>query len=1235
MNSIRSSRKGTWNARCRQAMPWLGAMFALLVLCMPAFSQGNAGRILGTVTDASGGAVAGAAVTVVDVARGVNRTLTTDDAGEYNAPNLIPGSYTVRVEAKGFKKLERQNVEIQVGQEIRVDLTVQPGEQEQTVTVTEAVPLVETTNATLGGTLDNADIVDMPLNGRNYQNLLALRPGVMIQPGGGPWSQSTNGIRPDESLWMVDGVINANFFDARPIAGMSSPITDAATILPVDSIQEFNTMENPKAEYGWKPGAVVNVGVKSGTNSIHGSAYGFYRSSSWDARNYFNPAPLSDGTCPLASCAKLPTQLKQFGGSVGGPIIKDKLFFFANYEGLRDLLGNALAGSGGGVPETVAQSTFDPADSIPDAITALQQSGATQLCAPPGITTSCISPVSLAIAGCTGTITTVGSYTCTGTPFIPANTRQGGHDGTSFISNLPNTNNTDNGVGKIDYHINDKNTLNGLFIIGDYVGSGEDHPFVSSAYLDNFLIKTYTGSGTWDYTPSSSLVNEVRFGYNRLEYAITENDQNLTDPINTGLNIKGFPNIYISGFNFLGTWHNRPQTISPNPYYDFQDAVSYLKGKHSFKFGYEYAHIEADSNIPNYGRGRVNFKGGQTSIIAGGSTPLEDFIAGDPKGGTVLVGDNNRQMHWSSNALFAQDDWRITPKVTINLGMRWAYESPISASNSGWANFDPSTPTGMVQQGSAGNGTMWKPDYRDFSPRVGFAWDVTGKGDTVVRGGFSIMYSSFSAVMFMNQNDFQNDNSVTLAANPTGANIFQNGAQVFAGASNGLLVKAASVTPTNAQWNGVLFPPVSVGCGDGLLGDPGPCDLMGVDPNLRTPYVMNYNLGIQHQFGNNLSLEVGYIGNRGERLTGFRDVNQTNPATGTQPYGTQYPWLNFINVMSNDVHSNYNSLQATLTKRLSHGVSFIAGYTYAHGLDNGSLNRFGLLPQNSQDVNAEYGNSDFDVRHRLTLTATYNIPGIKGFAQLLEGWQVNGILTLQSAQPWTMNDTSNSFALNNANPDLSYRWNFSGNPANFKSGANSIPWCGVVGAAIPGVTAATSDGLVQCSSSSAIYGTQTNFTSAQAASMWAQCRTADPLTPEDTMASVPANAPGVAAPGGCFVSGNAVLTPPNAGTFGNLGRNVFRDDGFRNLDFSVFKNFTWKERYNAQFRLEVFNIVNHPIPANPYGASNGFNTGNDPSVSTGVGAFGGSPSTPDGAAGNPIIGSGAARDVQIGLKVTF
>src|SRR5882672_6825565 len=309
MNPLRSTSKRFWGVSFRKAMQLLGGTMGVLLLCLPLFSQGSSGRILGTVTDQSGGVVAGATVTITDTERGVTKTLVTNEPGEYNAPTLNPGTYKVRVEAKGFKTVERQNVVLEVGREVRVDVSLQPGSVAETMTITESIPLVETTNAVLGGTLNNADINDMPLNGRNYQNLLALRQGVTVQPGGGPWTQSSNNVRPDESGWMVDGVINANFYDARPIANMPSPFTDGATILPIDAIQEFNLEENPKAEYGWKPGAVVNVGVRSGTNTIHGSAYGFYRDVDWDARNLFNPAPQD----------KLPTQLEQFGGVAGGP----------------------------------------------------------------------------------------------------------------------------------------------------------------------------------------------------------------------------------------------------------------------------------------------------------------------------------------------------------------------------------------------------------------------------------------------------------------------------------------------------------------------------------------------------------------------------------------------------------------------------------------------------------------------------------------------------------------------------------------------------------------------------------------------------------------------------------------------------------------------------------------------------------------------------------------------------
>ena len=407
---------------------------------------------------------------------------------------------------------------------------------------------------------------------------------------------------------------------------------------------------------------------------------------------------------------------------------------------------------------------------------------------------------------------------------------------------------------------------------------------------------------------------------------------------------------------------------------------------------------------------------------------------------------------------------------------------------------------------------------------------------------------------------------------------------------------------------------------------------MGVDPNLKTPYVLNYSLSVTHAFGTNMSLEVGYVGNHGARLTGFADVNQQTPSidgSGARPYASKFPYFNFINVMTNDTRSNYHSLQTTLTKRMSHGLSFTAGYTFAHGLDNGSLNRFALLPQNANNPGAEYGNSDFDVRHRLTVTATYNIPGIKGFAQLLEGWQLNGIVTIQSSQPWVVDDYGNNFS---GSGDAADRWDFFGNPCDFKGTQISIPYCS--GFSIVGGTA-RANGYIDGGTASGTGATctqQNGVTSAvttapNSAALIANCISHAP--DPNTLAGVN----NLIAAGGCYGSGNSVMTPPTAGTFGTMGRNIFRDSGFRNLDFSVFKNFTFKERYGLQFRAEVFNLLNHPIFENPYGASNGSSGGNnDPSA---IGFFGGAIGTPDVVAGNPVVGSGSARDVQVGLKVTF
>jgi hypothetical protein len=1147
----------------------LSTILGVLLFSVALFGQN--GRILGTVTDQTGAVLPGATVSVIDTQRGLARTLTTDAAGEYNAPNLIPGTYTVRIEAKGFQRLDRQNVVLEVGKEVRVDLTPQPGEQAQTVTVTEAIPLVDTATSTLGGTLGNAEINDLPLNGRNYQNLLGLRPGVMIQPGGSPWTQSTNGVRPDETVWMVDGIINVNFHDYRPLANSPSPFTDGATILPVDAIQEFNLEENPKAEYGWKPGAVVNVGVKSGTNTMHGAAYAFGRYTDWAARNFFDGAPKD----------KLPTELKQYGGVAGGAIKKDKLFYFAGYEALRSVVGNAF---GSNVPALGALGG-DPVNSMVDAIKALQAAGVTP------------NPISLKLMGCPAA--PAGNFTCTGGVIQGASATS-----TTYVSTFPNTNTSDNGVAKIDYNVSSKHRINGLLFIGNYLADGEDHAITASYWKNANPLRAYTISGNWVYVPSSSVVNEFRMGYNHVNFALLADDSNLFAngkdyPLNTGVTTTGgFPNLEISGFSgqVMGSWRGRPTQFNTH-FYDFQDSVSYLRGKHAFKFGFEYAPISDFFNNHDT-RGRIQFRGKKTPQIPG-STPLEDYFAGNVGRAFHLIGTTERNFTFSSVAGFVQDDWRLTPKFMVNLGLRYSFVTPMKEDHNLLGNFDPTL--GLVQEGQASVGdSLWKTDRKNFSPRVGFAWDVSGKGTTVIRGGASVIYSMFNPAQFLasSPNNFPGG---SLSNVPTGACKTVVAAGTKCPGTYGGTIDLANALFSTSQlnWNGPVFPQGAVfSCTAGA-----PCPIMAVDPNYVAPYIANFSLGIQHAFSSNLSLETGYVGTHGERLTNFVSLNQTNPATGITPYLAKFPYLGFIDQTQNNGRSNYNSLQTTLTKRLSHGLNFTAGYTYAHGLDNGSLSRFGNLPQNSLDPGAEYASGDYDVRHRFTLTTGYAIPGKNGFGQLLKGWRLNTIVNLQTGQPWYVNDTNNDFS---GSGDTADRWNFYGNPSDFTSGSSSIPYC-------------TGPGPKGCSVTSGVSGIQTFFSAAQSTAMWGQCTAVAPD-------------PKTLGPGGCFVKGNSVMTPPKNGTFGTMGRNIFRDQGFKNVDFSVFKEFKFKERYGAQFRAEFFNVFNHPTVANPYGGASGFGGGTDPSAGT---TFGCGCQTPDVGAGNPLVGSGSARAMQLGLKLTF
>jgi carboxypeptidase family protein/TonB-dependent receptor-like protein len=1172
-NTVRTGF-GFASLRWRRYLPF---GLALLLVCPALFSQGNTGRILGGVTDQSGGNVAGATVTITDVQRGIPRNLVTDSDGEYSAPDLLPGTYTVRVELKGFKTFERKNILLETGKDVRVDAVLTAGSMTETVTITEEVPMVDTTSTTLGGTIANEVINELPLNGRNYQNLLTLRPGTMIYPGGGPWTQSTNGIRPEDTSYIVDGVTNDEAFMGLSVTNAAAVLGDAATLIPIDAIQEFNTQVNPKAEYGWKPGAITSVGLKSGTNQIHGSAYAFGRSDSFDARNYFNPV----------GAPKQPLELEQFGGTAGGHIIRDKLFYFGGFEAQRYTVGNSLSGSvptaasgpsAGGFGCAVLK-TGDCAHSIPDATADL-------VAQTPGFV---VNPLSNYLLG-----------------FYTPNAAQG----TTVALNFPNANTSKNAIGKVDYHISNHNALSGSYFFGNDTIIGMDATELLAQFRTQVHSRAQTAAAHWAWTPSSTWANELRGGFTHYVLQIVPADVSFPYKINTGITtaiLHGIPNIKLGGgFTELGAFHNFPKFVGPDKVYDLIDQVSYLRGKHAFKFGGELRRDLVHQGTYRGGRGRITFDN------------LEALLAGNPTSAGILAGDPLRDLSQWLYAGYVQDDWRIKPRVTINLGLRYEYQAVPTEAHNLLGNWEKGV--GFEQVGK-NISSIYNGDHKNFSPRIGVAWDVTGKGTTVVRAGGSIVYDLLSMSTYMSQQNLQSGPVLFgLGVVPTGATIFDAACPAGCAGVGNIFTTGVTVKGADLTWKDqttTIYPSnvtARVQCSISS-----PCNTFAMNRNFRTPYVENWTFGIQHAFSGKVSLDASYVGNHGTKLPGVVDLNQPTPG-GAGPYAAQFPYLGSINALSNYYGSTYNGLQATMTARNFHGLDFVAGYTYSHALDDLSSNWVAFLPMDSTRPFLEHASGDEDIRHRFTLSITYTLPEKKMRSQLLQGWQVNSIITMQTGQPWNVNDQANNFSLTGEAAD---RWDFFGSPSDFHSnGSKAIPFCSSPPNGPTSIPDPINNPLV-CSQADA-FGNKNPFSGSQSTTMWNACLAKAPDTTKG----------GTLQTGGCFVQGNSVLVPPASGTFGTMGRNIFRDTGFHNVDLSVSKSFKFGERVKAQFRVEMFNVFNHPQFANPWGGTNTYGQAafSDPSSPS---QFGCGCATPDNASFNPVLGSGSNRAIQLGLKFTF
>jgi hypothetical protein len=1159
----------------------------VVLLSLPVFAQGSQGAIQGAVFDSSGANIPGATVTITDVDRGTTRVLISDEAGQYAAAGLTVGNYKVRAELTGFATVERSNVRVEVGNNTRVDLTLMPGGQAETITITDEAAAVNTTTATLGGIVSNQEIQSLPLNGRNFFRLLDLRPGVVTVPGSGSGSSSSNGRRVGSDVLLVEGITQFDMATSNNLINGSGKGAggDASNMLPLDAIQEFNTQQNAPAEYGWRDGSVVNVGIKSGTNRLHGSAYAFYRDAKMtDAANFFTHSVT-------------PAFLRQYGGTVGGPILKDKLFWFAAFEGLRISINSI---SSVVAPTSIGLTPANPNLSVVDACNAVKARG------------GAISPLSAQLAGLnvatcgvspgTSSFENVFAYNpTTSTVFYPGN---------------PSLQPLNNGLLKVDWQVTQRNHVSGFYYDSraDSTGGTSLQPYWTTLGIS----KTEEYTGGWTWTPNSAWVNELRGGWAGALGDSEPGDVGKlpSDPYPTGYSMNtgvtkreygGFPNItFANGLQNLGV-SAKSGIRGPQGQLNVRDSVSYLVGSHSYKFGFEHVYVVFDDGSHANTPGEVDF------------ADLVNFLQGTPIGGSIVNGNTDERLRSRWYAGFFQDTWRISPRLTLTPGIRYEYSGSPHEQDNLLGVFNPAIRGGIARI-RVDQPRLYNPEKFDFSPRIGVAYDLSGNSKTVLRAAFSKI-SSIPGI------------TALAAATPFGANIPSIGLDRSGLAINKLFPNSLAFTGSQLSWTqaGPIFPIANASGPSCTVAVP--CGTFAVDPNFRKPKSLQWNLDIQRAITNQLTLDVAYVGVHGYDETHSIDLNAVPVGTGwtptainncittggtacrvdinaivaARPYNSQFPYFNYIVRSTSGFISNYHGLQMTLEARNFHGLTFLTAYTYGHALDMWTKNSQGTsVPIDVSNPRLQYANSDQDLRHRFRFAPSYTLPSLKVPGQMLEGWTVSGVLALQTGFPWgpldsTRNDWIGTGENLNAvvpspNSGVVQGWNYQGPRSAFNTDNTQIPCYGK----LSGCTAfASAPQQIQ----------QLCNDAAQAPYV------GNPTQQRLALRSLENNA--------CYVRNGGVLTPPAYGTYGNAARNLFSGPGFKNVDMALAKTWKFKEVTRIEFRTEFFNLFNH---AN-FGAP-----GTNP-TSGSAGGFGFARSTPD--ASNAVLGQGGPRHIQFGLRVAF
>jgi hypothetical protein len=1018
----------------------------LLLLSTAALAQIDTGSIVGTVRDSSGATIPNATVTLTNAATNQTTTTTTNSAGEFQFQSLHPGAYSLKASVSGFSTQEFSNIEVDVDSRISRDFSLQVGNVTQTLEVQSIAPLLDTQTAELGGVVRQQQIVDLPLNGRRYADLALLEAGVYKDPAvanPAPDRFSSNGNLETQNYFSLDGIDN-NSGSTNLQEGSVQTVQP-----PPDALQEFRVQTRTySAEFGTSAGAVINASLKSGSNQFHGDLWEFLRNNDLDANRFFNNA----NGIPRGHFSQ-----NQFGGTFGGPIVRDKTFFFVDSQGLISRKAT-----------TVTSTVPTPLMKLGN-FTELKATLANPTVPGQGacitgniIATTCLDPVGVKL---------LNLYPNPNTPTAVANEgARGSWTGANnyqYVYSVPN--NTYSWDARIDHTINQNNRIFGRF--SDFTVDRQDPPWTGNFLAGNgnfatqYNIRGKSVALSWTDVLSPYIVNELRGGFSR--------DNAHSNPIGVQLGTSaapsyglngipagpfdaGLPPINVSGLQRLGTAPWRPQ-VQIAQVWQLLDTLSWLKGDHSIKIGYEFRH-ESDNFLDAQSlQGQITSSG-----IYTGNTGLgvPDFLLGDVSTAsftTPTVVHNYKV----GNNFFAQDSWRVRKNLTITYGIRYELWSPLLNHQNALANFTAANGGGFVTatNGDWSQRALVHPDKNDWAPRFGFSYQPLSR--VVLRGGFGVFY----------QHDVRIGSESVLGENPP---FFfdESNSQSFPSSTPAFILSQGF--PANQFSAAAVSLPK--------------LQMRAQDPNQRTPYVMQTSFGPEFEFTPTMVMDVDYVGNFGRKMDRLRNANQGiiegYSANGAPIILFPYPNLNtnltsasgihaFLELATNDGTTDYNGLLVSLKKRYSHGLGFGISYTFSKNLANFVDNLTGgSTPAYAYNYNLERSYSPFDETHRFVGNVIYSLPIGKGgmilnnggaISRFVGGWQVNSIVNLQTGLPFTVtapdesgtgsnhasraNCTGNPYVGATTNPSLLFGGNAPGfflNPAAF-----GLPALGYLGTCAP------------------------------------------------------------------------------------------------------------------------------------------------------------------------------------------